>query len=99
MAQYGDTLSGIAAKFGTTYQHLAEINGIADPNKIYAGQEIRIDDTAPTSTGNDEYYTIQPGDTLSGIAERYGTSYQYLAYINGISNPNKIYVGDTIRVK
>lgn len=99
IVQAGDTLSEIAAKFGTTYQHLAEINGIADPNKIYAGQEIRIDDTAPTSTGNDEYYTIQPGDTLSGIAERYGTSYQYLAYINGISNPNKIYVGDTIRVK
>ena len=50
-------------------------------------------------SSDDEYYTVQPGDTLSGIAERYGTSYQYLAYINGISDPNKIYVGDTIRVK
>lgn len=99
IVQAGDTLSEIAAKFGTTYQHLAEINGIANPNLIYVGQEIRIDGTAPTSIGNDEYYTIQPGDTLSGIAERYGTSYQYLAYINGISDPNKIYAGDTIRVK
>ena len=53
----------------------------------------------PLQSSDDEYYTIQPGDTLSGIAERYGTSYQYLAYINGISNPNKIYAGDTIRVK
>lgn len=38
----GDTLSGIAAKYGTTYQHLASINGIPDPNKIYPGQKILI---------------------------------------------------------
>lgn len=38
----GDTLSGIAAKYGTTYQHLAQINGIPDPNKIYVGQKIKI---------------------------------------------------------
>nr|DAU44666.1 MAG TPA: hypothetical protein [Caudoviricetes sp.] len=97
IVQSGDTLSGIAARYGTTYQHLAEINGIANPNLIHVGQEIHIDGTAPTTS--EEYYTIQSGDTLSGIAERYGTSYQYLAYINGISDPNKIYVGDTIRVK
>lgn len=38
----GDTLSGIAARYGTTYQKLAEKNGIADPNKIYPGQKIVI---------------------------------------------------------
>ena len=38
----GDTLSGIASKYGTTYQHLAQMNGIADPNKIYPGQKIRV---------------------------------------------------------
>lgn len=38
----GDTLSGIASKYGTTYQRLAQINGIADPNKIYPGQKIRV---------------------------------------------------------
>ena len=38
----GDTLSGIAAKYGTTYQALAAKNGIADPNKIYVGQKIKI---------------------------------------------------------
>ena len=58
-----------------------------------------IDGVVSAQLSDDEYYTVQPGDTLSGIAERYGTSYQYLAYINGISDPNKIYVGDTIRVK
>lgn len=38
----GDTLSGIAAKYGTTYQKIAQMNGIANPNKIYAGQKLRI---------------------------------------------------------
>lgn len=38
----GDTLSGIASKYGTTYQKLAQINGISDPNKIYVGQQIKI---------------------------------------------------------
>ena len=38
----GDTLSGIASRYGTTYQHLAEINGIKNPNLIYAGQRIRV---------------------------------------------------------
>ena len=40
--QSGDTLSGIAQRYNTTYQHLAEINGIENPNLIYAGQEIKI---------------------------------------------------------
>lgn len=46
-----------------------------------------------------QYYTIQGGDTLSGIAAKYGTTYQNLAAINGISNPNVIYPGTKIRVK
>lgn len=45
------------------------------------------------------YYTVRSGDTLSGIASKYGTTYQKLAQMNGISNPNKIYAGQRIRVK
>ncbi len=45
------------------------------------------------------YYIVKSGDTLSGIASKYGTTYQKLASLNGISNPNKIYVGQKIRVK
>ena len=45
------------------------------------------------------YYTVKSGDTLSGIASKYGTSYTKLAKMNGISNPNKIYVGQKIRVR
>ncbi|MDR1954275.1 MAG: LysM peptidoglycan-binding domain-containing protein [Clostridiales Family XIII bacterium] len=43
----GNTLSGIAKKYGTTYQELARINGIADPNKINVGQVIKLPSSSP----------------------------------------------------
>lgn len=46
-----------------------------------------------------QYYTVKSGDTLSGIAAKYGTTYQKIAQLNGIANPNKIYVGQKLRVK
>ena len=94
IVQPGDTLSDIASM---TYQYLAEINGITNPNLINVGQEIRIDGTEPTPST--EYYTIQPGDTLSGIASTYGTTWQWLAEINGIDTPDLIHPGTTIRVR
>jgi GH25 family lysozyme M1 (1,4-beta-N-acetylmuramidase)/LysM repeat protein len=97
IVQPGDTLSGIAARYGTTYQSLAAINNIADPNRIYPGQEIVIDGAA--TEASTEYYTIQPGDTLSGIASTYGTTWQRLAEINGIDTPDLIHPGTTIRVR
>ena len=48
---------------------------------------------------NAVYYVVKAGDSLSGIASKYGTTYQKLASMNGISNPNKIYVGQKIRVR
>lgn len=50
------------------------------------------------SPSSDQYYVVQAGDTLSGIASRFGTTYQRLAQMNGIKNPNKIYKGQKIRV-
>jgi LysM repeat protein len=38
----GDTLASIAARFGTTYPALAQLNGIANPNLIFAGQTLRV---------------------------------------------------------
>lgn len=43
-------------------------------------------------------YTVVKGDTLSGIAAKYGTTYQALAAYNGISNPNIINVGQKIKI-
>ena len=43
--------------------------------------------------------TIQPNDNLTMIAKRYGTTWKKLQAMNGISNPNKIYSGQRLRVK
>ena len=100
VVQAGDTLSEIATRYGTTYQSLAAINNIADPNRIYPGQEIVIDGAATEApVAGAVYYTIKPGDTLSGIASTYGTTWQWLSEVNGISDPNLIYPGNTIRVR
>lgn len=96
----GDTLSGIASRFGTDYKTLAAINGIADPNKIYPGQVLRLSGSAQSApaAGGAGTYTVVAGDTLSGIAARYNTSYQNLAAMNGIANPNLINVGQVLKV-
>ena len=92
--QSGDTLSGIAAKYGTTYQNLAAINGIQNPNLIYPGQVLKVTGGAPA----DKSYTVRRGDTLSAIAAAHGTDYQTLANINGIPNPNLIFPGQVLRL-
>lgn len=92
----GDTLSSIASKFGTSYQALASLNGISNPNLIYVGQVLRVNGSA--STGS-VYYTVRSGDNLSAIASRYGTSYQSIASLNSLSNPNLIYAGQTLKIK
>ena len=94
--QSGDTLSSIAAKFGTSYQTLASLNGISNPNLIYVGQVLQV--TGSASTGS-VYYTVRAGDTLSSIASRYNTSYQSIASLNGLANPNLIFAGQTLKVK
>lgn len=72
--------------------------GNGDVRKAVLG--IRYNDVQEqVNAGNAQYYTVQSGDTLSGIASRYGTSYQKIAQLNGIGNPNLIYAGQRLRVK
>lgn len=92
----GDTLSSIASKFGTSYQALASLNGISNPNLIYVGQVLRVNGSANAGS---VYYTVRAGDNLSSIASRYGTSYQSIAALNGLANPNLIYAGQTLKIK
>lgn len=54
--------------------------------------------TTQTPVSTDEIYVVKSGDTLSGIASKYGTTYQKLAAYNNISNPNKISVGQKIKI-
>lgn len=93
----GDTLSGIAAKFGTTYQKIAADNGIANPNIIHPGQVLRINGGGSVQTHNTgRTYIVKSGDTLSGIAAKFGTNYQKIARDNNIANPNIIYPGQKL---
>lgn len=97
----GNTLSQIAAAYGVTVAHIVELNNIQNPNLIYPGQKLRITESSNTNLNpviQNNFYTVQRGDTLSGIARRYGVSVQYLVNLNGIRNPNLIYPGQMIRV-
>ena len=97
----GDTLSAIAVKFGVTVASLASLNGISNVNLIYVGQVLKIPPASktPASSSSPVYYTVVSGDTLSGIAAKFGTTTSTLASLNKIKNINLIYVGQVLRVK
>ena len=65
----------------------------------YAGKKIdQPQEVVQVSVANDTTYTVKSGDTLSGIALKYNTTYQKLAEYNNIANPSIIYVGQKIRI-
>ena len=92
--QSGDTLSEIAAKFGTTYQKIASYNGIANPSRIFAGQVIKI------LGANISTYTVQPGDSLWAIAADKlgnGSRYNEIKKLNGLTS-NTIHAGQVLKI-
>ncbi|HBI1996537.1 TPA: LysM peptidoglycan-binding domain-containing protein [Enterococcus faecalis] len=91
VVQYGETLSSIAYQYGTNYQTLAALNGLTNPNLIYPGQILKVNGSVVSNI-----YTVQYGDNLSSIAAKLGTTYQTLAALNGLANPNLIYPGQTL---
>lgn len=86
----GDTLSGIAERTGQSVSELAQKNGISDINHLSVGQVIETDDTSESGT-----YTVKSGDTLSGIAEKYGTTVDRLMQLNHLSS-DFLVVGEQI---
>ena len=94
IVQYGENLSIIAAKYGTTWQELARINTLSNPSIIYAGQTLSV--TGGQSVSTTGYCVVEYGDTLSSIAVQFGTTVERLVSTNGISNPNMIYAGQVL---
>jgi murein DD-endopeptidase MepM/ murein hydrolase activator NlpD len=86
--QPGDTLGGIAQRYGTNVNVLLRLNGLKDQN-IRVGQTLQIPDSATV--------TVQPGDNLDAIARRVGTSVEALRRANGLANDN-IRAGQTLRI-
>lgn len=95
----GDTLSAIAKKFDTTVSQLAEWNNISNVNQINVGQVLKVAESELLEGVENIEYTVVSGDTLSSIAKKYDTTYQKLAEINGIENPNLIYAGQILVIE
>ena len=103
----GDTLHTIASHFGTTVSALIKANQLANPDLLGVGQQLVVpgDDAAPAPVAPAESAThtatthmVGAGETLAGIAARYGVSVDSIAAANGITDPSVIYVGTTLRL-
>ncbi len=112
IVQQGDTLFGIAARYGVSIEELAAANGLDDNLTVYAGQPLAIPAAyftpppapqfvnippLPPSTG--DTYTVQSGDTLYSIAARFGTTVAALQAANGLPDFGPaIYIGQLLRI-
>ena len=100
--RFGDTLSGIAARFGTTVERLARRNGLAPRGILLAGSTLRMPSSgggsAHHSRGFHGRYRVVPGDTLTGIAARFGVGIHRLARANSLRRNGILLAGITLRV-
>jgi LysM repeat protein len=96
VVQKGDTLSAIAQTFGVSLPALEAANPqIPNPNLIFPGQVITVP-VNPTPPGT---YVVQPGDTMSGIAQNFGISLGALEAANPqIPDPNVIFPGQVLTI-
>ena len=98
VVQKGDTLSGIALKYGTTVREIASLNKIKNINLIYPGQvlEIIIKSNSSQKPLQKIIYKIKKGDSLWKISNKYGVTIQELVKWNNIKNPNLIYAENNL---
>lgn len=92
----GDTLWAIAREYGTTVEAIARENRIADPNRIFAGERLRI--TLPARGSGEEIYTVLRGDTTISIAGKFGVTLSALEDRNGLERGETIYAGDKLSI-
>ena len=108
----GDTLSGIALRFGTTVGSLKGFNNLGRRNRIYVGQVLQLprrnSRRQPTfrlaKLDSSKYsttivsYRVRRHDNLSKIAKRFDTNVSHLTRINRFRNPDSLYPGQKIKV-
>ncbi len=103
----GETLSELAERYGTSVPRLMELNNLRGPQDLWAGSRIQVPITRTTTAAapkpavnrNATQHKVQSGETLSVIADRYGVSMQNLIALNGISDPNQMDVGRTLKLR
>lgn len=92
----GDTLWAIAREYGTTVEAIARENRIVDPNRIFAGERLRI--TLSVRGNGEEIYTVRRGDTPISIAGKFGVTLSALEDRNGLERGETIYAGDKLSI-
>lgn len=103
----GETLTSISREHGVSISRLVELNQIANPSRIYAGQRLRLEGdaastatpaapAAPTAAASPRTHTVAGGEHLTGIARRYGVTIAEIVAANGIANASRIYVGQVL---
>jgi murein DD-endopeptidase MepM/ murein hydrolase activator NlpD len=104
IVQPGETLFRIAQMYGVTVDDIVAANDHIDRNVIHVGQELIIPSPSPApavvspSPAQPSSYVVQPGDSLSLIAQRFSTTVEAIAQANGIVNPNLIVVGQLLAI-
>lgn len=100
----GDTVSSIAGRYGLSTASVLALNGLGWTTLIFPGQELKLggaaspapaEEAVPDRSGR---YTIVAGDTISGIADRFGVSTQSVLSANGLGWSSIIYPGQTIAI-
>jgi hypothetical protein len=102
--QPGDSLSDIAALYSTTVEELLRLNDLPEPSLLYTGQTIVVplpsapppEPPAAASPPAANVHVVEEGETLSTIAERYGTTVDELLRLNDVPDPNNVLVGQTL---
>ena len=99
VVQRGETLFRIAENYGLTLEEIAQVNQIADPGSILIGQRLIIPiGGLPESSVEVQTHVVQPGETLTSIAELYGMAPDALALLNNIALTSIIVGGQTLEV-
>ena len=107
----GDTISGIAGKFGLDTYAVLKLNGLQANTVIYPGQKIKLDGSAAPAAparprplrrrrqpAGGSAYTVKPGDTLSAIAARHGVKLSEVFGWNGLNMRSIIRPGQQIKI-
>jgi LysM repeat protein len=100
----GDTVSSIAGRHGLATASVLALNGLSWKSLIFAGQTLKLSMTgavavvAPVTNTPTGRYTIQKGDSIGGIAAKFGLATQTLLSANGLAWKSIIYPGQTIAI-
>jgi len=104
LVQPGDTLSSISKRHNVDIAALVELNALANPDRIYAGQRIRIAAArspvapAPAPKATVRTHAVTYGQNLTTIARTYGVTVPAIVEANGIHNASRIYAGQRLTI-